>query len=178
MYGPYIIISRDIDKFREIIDFLFSNQLINNVDRSNIEIEILLVEKHLGLQQKITLQITIAQLDILKSMCEEQMDYLLDMLSTEEINDCIGLLEQFPGAYKGHYNFKDWLSKNWDHVSEIKQQELIESFNYLAKIYCGTANLEETYLKTGVGIPQLEQQQQSIKDLITSKIFRKSINKE
>jgi hypothetical protein len=146
MFGPYVIISSDIDKFREIIDFLFSNQLINNVDRSNIEIEILLVEKHFGLQQKITPQITAAQLDILKSMCEEQIDCLLDLLSTEEMDDCIGLLEAFPGVYKEYYNLEDWLSKNWGHVSGIKQQELVESFEYLAKIFNGIANLEETYL--------------------------------
>lgn len=174
MYGPYMLISDNIDKFRQIVDFLFASQLINSNDRANIETEIRLIEKNFSLQAKVTPQITSAQLDIIKSMCEEHIDCLLDVLSAEEIPDCIGLLDNYPGAYKGYYNFKHWLSKNGVHVSEPTQQELIESFEYLGKVYHGIGNLEETYIKTGVGIPQLEQQQQSIKDLIHLKISERT----
>jgi hypothetical protein len=165
MYGPYVLVSRDINKFRGIVDHLYSNNLINPEDRSNLEEDILRCEKDYLFKGGVGETIGVAQYDVIKFMCEDQIDSIVELIqSTEEMNDFIGFLNEFPGAYKNYYNFEDWLIKNHKY-----DEEKLESFKSLGKIYNGRGNLEETYLKQGNSVPSLELQQGAIKELITLK---------
>jgi hypothetical protein len=160
MYGPYVLISRDINKFREIVDHLYRNNLINPEDRSNLEEDVLRCEKDSLLKDAVGETMGVAQYDVVKFMCEDQIDSIVELIeSVEEMNDFIGFLNEFPGAYKNY-----WQIKYHKH-----DEEKLESFKYLGKIYNGRGNLEETYLKQGVSVPSLELQQKAIKELITLK---------
>jgi hypothetical protein len=153
LYGPYIITSYDMEKAREIVDFLHQNNLIGSSDRADIEGKIREVEANQIKSNVNKDALTPAQQNILESMYEEQIDALTKAVSTpDELAIFLHFLEdgyysvpgEKPGTKNAYQDFKGWLAaKNKFTLAEIN--EFVESMDYLKKIYNGKGNLETTF---------------------------------
>lgn len=166
--GPYMLVSYDIEYLRNIIDHIYKNNLISNTDRSNIETELRAIEKDVFLSKNVSSKMTEAQKDIIKFMCDEHIDMLIRSLkSPKDIDKIVNALNIYP--LPGLEKFKKWLIEEDKHTGE-QLSEIMESYEYVGKVYQGRAGLEDTFVKQGSAIPTLEMQKEIIKSFLESKV--------
>lgn len=157
--------------FRYIVEQLFSNSIMKNYERANIENTVRELETVFIKRNKVTSGISTAQRDVLESVVSPYVDSLFiqsDPVTSLRLMTYALIFEYHDIAQCRNIlvHGKIWSSVK-DKVTEPgAQKDIFGSMCSISKFVAGHGTIESAYEQTGVGIPKLDVQKRVVIDLM------------